>query len=382
MKTALALLVGLTVVGTALAQTDFIDRAVADVAVERQRTIAIVNERIEEARQLIAAERFTQADIVLRNAERVVNTSVAVPAEERQALINQINRLGAEVSTAHMAAQAERQQRARLEIEEQHRQRVRSEELLRQRQLESQWARLRDYESVNDYARAAATADSILRMDPTNKQARRTGDRLEFFAEQQNQLNIRTDRMTYSKAALVDVEGSAVPLDGLRYPANWHNLTAQRRATVARETRVQSAPEPARRHLGTRLSVSMEGVTLDNVISYLSESTQVPIVFDPRIAEDTGRDPRQEVVTLNARNLTLQQALDMVLPSEYGFRAQNESLIISSREKAYPLRVIIYPIRHLVAEIPDFGSSVPKFNIVGGLEGGSGATAGDRKSVV
>lgn len=376
MRTAIALLMTLVIGHAAIGQTSLLERHGADLDVERQRTAALVNERLDETRRLMQAERFAQADMTLRNAERLVNSSRALPAQERQELMARISQVSTQVNTAYAAAQAESRQRARAEIEQQQRERIAGRERMRQEQLESQRARLRDYEQVNEYGRAAAVADSILRADPTDNRARRTRDKLDFYAEHKRQLELRTERMTLTKEALTDVEQAAVPREGLTYPSNWQTLTAKRHALLARESQARNRPAPVRQFMGTRVNLNMEGVTLDNIVAYLSDTTQVPIVFDPRIADDTGRDPRQEIISLNATGLTLRQALDMILPNEYGYRADEQRLIISSREKAYPLRVIIYPIQHLVAEIPDFGSSVPRFNPTNTLEGGSGASTG------
>ncbi len=382
MKLILTVAVILLLPTLAIAQPSLLDRSAADAAVDQQRTVALVNQHLANARQLLDQQLLTRADLELRAAERAVYSAANLPQADQQALLARVQRLSAELSATYAQAQQRQTEQTRAAIAERERLQAESQRALRQRQLSSQWARVRDYEQVNEYARAADAADVIVREDPADQQARRTRDRLQFYAEQKDQLEIRTNRLTQTKAALVDVEATAIPRDGLTYPSNWHELSARRSAQLAREARVLNPPQPAMGHLMKRLDMTLDGVTLDNVISYISDASQVPIAFDPRIADDTGLDPQQVPVTINARNLTLRQALDMVLPTEYGYRVQGDQLIVSSREKANPLRVMVYPIRHMIAEVPDFGSSVPKFNITRPMEGGDSPTTGTSGSSI
>ena len=105
-------------------------------------------------------------------------------------------------------------------------------------------------------------------------------------------------------------------------------------------------------------------------MTYLGEAARVPIVIDPHLENDTNKSADDETVTLHVKMVTLRQALSMILPEEMGWRAEEGQIIISSREKANPLKVVTYPIRYLTAEVPDFGKTVPRMRLSEALERG------------
>ena len=205
----------------------------SDLDVERQRVIAQVREQVLQAQAIERGARtpreLNDALARLDNAQRLVDSFPYFTPQGREDLTEEIllSRQSVSRQREEMIAEAERIRRR--EIEQQTADRVRSIEEQRQQRILSLWQSARNYAEVNEYARAAGVLSELLRLDPDNERARREQDRYAFWAEQKVQLQIRTDRMVYNKEALKEVEASAIPLDGIVYPANWEQLTESRR---------------------------------------------------------------------------------------------------------------------------------------------------------
>ena len=130
--------------------------------------------------------------------------------------------------------------------------------------------------------------------------------------------------------------------------------------------------------LAARVNLDLDTVSLASALQFLADATGASISVDPRLKADTGKSADEEQVTLHIKAITLQQALDLVVPPEMGWHVSGGAILLSSREKANPLRLHTYSIRDLITPIPDFGSSAPHFDLTAamGQSGGGGAGGG------
>lgn len=383
MKRFLMALVTLMLVAAGLAaQSTAFERAVREADVHRQRTLAKIREELDAAGGSLAGNRFTEASLRVQGARRLLALSDEVSPEEKGVLRAEIDRVSAVLSARRAVVMAERQAKARVEISEQETRRLKDTKAFEKRQIESHWARLDQFRDRAQYDRALAQATAILKKRPGDNKALRTQWDMEYLSSLSSQLTTRGLRRRETQLVLADTEASAVPYrDLMRFgdPKAWEEKTHRRLSRMARQMGYETATAPSRVLLQKRIDLSVTDVGLPSVLTYLGEAGGVPIILDPHIEADTSLAPADQVVTFDGKSLTLQQLLDIILPSEYGWRLSQGQIIVSSPEKANPLKTITYPIQHLVAAIPDFGDTVPKMDIVGALSqgGDSGSGGGD-----
>jgi len=370
---------GLTVwvlaAGAAQAQTDdgltTFERANREAQVLRQQSLAQVRGLLGQVPELIAAQRYVDADIQLRTAKRIVTTGRYLSTEEQTALMAEVSRLDEQLMTARTAYLAAREQAQAAEVAAREAARRESREALDQRRQEAHWSRLKEYQAARKYDLALDEARALQQRNANAEEARRVAEVLRYLADAAPGYNIRVNRFEQGQSTLRDTEDSATPYyDVLRYqaPKVWEELTRRRFAGLLRDQGVTPRSLESADDLQKRVTLEMEQVALKNVLLYLSESTGVPIVVDPHLEADTGKSADAEVVTINVKQIPLEQALNMVLPAEVGWRQEGGQVIVSSREKANPLKVRTYPIRDLVAEVPDFGKTVPHMDLGALLE--------------
>jgi len=357
------------------------DNARQQAQIQSQRTTAKVHESLASAEKAMAAERFPDADLSLQEAMRLLRDAVSMPQEDLASLALEVKHVRDLYRQRLDDYLRVREEKADKEIAERERQRQQAEQQFVARQLESHWARLRQFRDTRDYDQALAEARAILENNPNDERAQKELLQLEFLKGLAEEVAIRVDRRIETRSVLTDVEASAVPYNDLyRYPspAVWKALTEKRLRSLAREmgyTTEELAP-PAK--LYKRIDIKMTQAPLSSAVAYLSEASGIPIIADPHLKDDTQTSLDEVTVTHVGQQMTVGSILDLILPPSMGWRYADNSIIISSREKANPLKMRIYPIQHLVAEIPDFGSTVPRMNLQdalqqGGQQGGQGA---------
>jgi len=354
------------------------ERARREAEVMRQRTVAKVREQLANVGPMVAARRFAEADLCLQTARRLVKTSNELPAAEQASLMAEIDLMAQGYAAQKAAYLQAREAQTAKEVAEREHQRRMAEQLFAERRTASQWARLQEYRSRREYDLALDEAKAILASRPDDHAAWKQSWDLEYLSDLSRRLDTRYDRHRETALALTDSERAGVPWTELhRYPPakEWQEMSNRRLSRLARQLGYAETSAVSQVGLQKRIDLNVSDVSLTNVIVYLAEASGVTIVMDPHIQADTGIDPASEPVTLNVKSLTLEQLLTMILPSEMGWRVDEDHVVVSSREKANPLKTITYPIQHLVAEIPNFDNA-PKMEMGNvSADTGSGGSA-------
>lgn len=354
------------------------ERAQREADIARQRTNAQVGELLSAATKALSEGRFADAELSVQTARRMVKSSDNLTADEQTALLANVNRLGDEIVARLAASQQERQQKAADEIAERERQRRAADALFQERQVESQWAQLRQFESRREYDQALEQAQALTRQHPEDTAARLAQWDLEYKARLAEQIAVRLGYRTESRGTLAQVDEAATPYTELyRYPPadQWEAMSVKRLTRVARELGYDTDARVQAIQLDKRIDLNVNAVSLPNVLTYLSEAGGVPIIADPRIEADTGVVLADQAVTLDVRQLTVRQILDMIVADPLGWRIDEGNVVVSSKEKANPLKTITYPIQHMTAEIPDFGKTVPRMNFDTLSQGGDNSSS-------
>jgi hypothetical protein len=143
----------------------------------------------------------------------------------------------------------------------------------------------------------------------------------------------------------------------------------------ARQEALRRAQESARvrRDLAARRRAPLEVTDMParDVLKLLGDLGTLNIVVDPALAE-AGIDLSASRVTLKLTGLTYEQALLLILPREVSYKVCAGYVLVTTLEKSWlPLRVGIYPLALLLAEVPDFGGQAPRFDLQAITQGAS-----------
>jgi len=117
-----------------------------------------------------------------------------------------------------------------------------------------------------------------------------------------------------------------------------------------------------RRTLTTgKTSVDFENAAIKDVLAYMAEVGKFSVVFDGALQE-AGIDLSARTVTIRFTGMTYEDAINLVLPKECGYRIEPGFILVTTLEKSWiPLKTATYSIQLALAEVPDFEG--PRFDV-------------------
>jgi tetratricopeptide (TPR) repeat protein len=186
--------------------------------------------------------------------------------------------------------------------------------------------------------------------------------------------------------ALYQVELSAIPFPDeppIVYPAApvWEELTNRRKKFASVDL---SSAGGSEQRIGTALSGPLTAAGLDfvetpleEVVAFLQDEYDIPIVVDTPELDDVGIDP-SEPISVNLRNITLRSALRLMLSRiDLTYVIQDEVLLITTPEKAETILIPkVYPVADLVLPIDASSLGGGQGGGIGGGQGGGGGGLG------
>ena len=233
------------------------------------------------------------------------------------------------------------------------------------RQINEAIDRVRALQSELKYEDALQVVNSqILFLDPTNPTGlllREVFEEALIYREYAETNRVRYN--DYARQQVANQEALKAPLNILDYPADWPALSARRGAPPA-----FAEAEENRKALATiqgkRIPVNFNETPLENVIQFIAAVTQLNVDTDWQALENAGVD-KTAPVTLNLTNVPVETILNRVCekasPDPLTGAAWNVTdgvLTISSREQINKQKaIVIYDIRDLIVEVPDYTNS-------------------------
>ena len=370
-------------------------------SVEEQRVVAKVLEAVKEARGAAeVAERPDDCNRALdrlRYANRLINQSNVLTPETAEDLREEVGMLWASIeqSKKDLLSVMEIERDRQISVREQ--ERIRADKEARQRQVESLWTSAQQLAARHEYDTAVTVLDRLLAVNPLHEKARRLKDDYSNLATLTAQIGTRLDRRRETQLALTDTEVSAVPWNEIhRYPPAkvWEELTEKRRRFVAGAAGESEIVKLTRKKLATKgivtgedwsIRLDLTATSLGSVLDFIAEAArarprEINIIIDRRGITDAGLS-LDDPIDLSVKDVSIEQALKMVLGQDLGFTIQDDgSVLISSRERLnQDLPVTAYFVGDLITQVPDFGDSVPRMTIAEvlsqqGGQGGGGAS--------
>ena len=176
-------------------------------------------------------------------------------------------------------------------------------------------------------------------------------------------MGIRADKEQGFYQALTEVDRSAIPMnDNTPFifggnAKDWENLSVRRRKFM-REGRMKRSEKEIEieQKLKTPVSLGFHEAPLDEVISKLSQLTQISMILDPRGLAEEGVDSHTPVTIDLNQEISLKSALNLILaPLQLSYVIKNEVLNITSEQlRDGEVYTVTYNVADLVIPIPNF----------------------------
>ncbi|QDU38312.1 hypothetical protein Mal4_26390 [Maioricimonas rarisocia] len=261
---------------------------------------------------------------------------------------------------------------------------------LREEKLEQLVDRVRALmeEGFHGNPNAFEEAEAVARIIESNEPGNAVGVAALFGAEAAGQLDkifrlrsLRADRLLET---MYQVELSHVPFPDeppIRYPPAevWQALTEQRRKWSSVDLH-QNSPNEQRiyEQLDAITEIEFQGSPLSDVVTYISELHNIPILLDEAALSEVGIGPDEEI-SLIISGIKLRSALKIMLENVQGvtltYLIEDEVMKITTAEVAEAddkMQTRVYPVADLVIPIQPLGGGFGG----GGIGGGGGAFGG------
>jgi general secretion pathway protein D len=375
-----------------------LEREADRISVEGQRLDALVRQAMAKAQtdQQLAKtpEDFNRSLDQLNKAYSLIDQSSVLTPEHAENLREQVKAQWDEVIVAQKAMAGEVRSVQQTQIFKQEQERIRDVRDARQRQIDSLWTESRQLVSRYKYKEAVAVLDRLLVIDPRHDKARRFRQDYSYLAGLADQIAVRQSRRRETQLVLADTEDAAIPWYPLyRYPdpKTWAEMTAKRKKFVQGAAGESEVVAATRRKLRTKgvvdgedwsLSLKLTATGLGSVLDFIAEAArarprEINIIIDRQGIEDAGvalDDP----IDLDVTDVSIEQALKMVLGTELGYKIQDDgSVQISSKDRLNEnLPVRSYFVGDLITQVPNFGDTVPRMTLADALTGAGDDSGG------
>ncbi len=259
------------------------------------------------------------------------------------------------------------------------------QETERRQRINENLDRIRALQSEQKYDEAIQVIDQVLFLDPTNPAAMLLKDVLrdvKLYKEYEE--NRRTRALSYSQEFSEIDKTLIVPQNLMSYPADWPEISFRRGDL---QSFVES--EPDRKVLATletrRIPASFRDNSLEDVLAFVGTVTNLNVDVDWDSLAQIGIE-RDKEITLELREVPARVVLERILekaqPDAFARAgwAVNDGVLVVAADEALRKNtfVVIYDIRDLLFQIPDFPDA-PRLDLdqvlnQGGQGGGGGGS--------
>lgn len=376
-----------------------LESEMAAIALRTAQTVAEYNERMNQSQLLLQARNYPaaleaaqQAKIILDRSQRNLPTnqyqSLREQAVSQAARVAEEQRVAQEQQTAQIAAQRRREadERRLSALAEQH------------EEVQLLLRRARDLQKEQKYDQALELLNQALFVDPNNVAAQFLKEIIEDTRLQVRARELRRQRdLKMAKHALDNAE-AIMPYDELMtYPADWPELTDRRsKMNDGYGDFEQNPREEARRNkqvvdkLGELWrGIDFRGKNFESVLDFFANQLGVPIVTRWGPIEIAGATKDQQIPLylpdkgdgIPAEEI-LNQVFNLALADQTTDRLAyniNKGIITISTERDLDRTTdyVLYDVRHLLLEVPNFqGTGLSGSGAGGGARSGGGSRTG------
>ena len=285
---------------------DYIEVVKQKQRIQQSYTKSIVNEAVARVKEYADKEEFAKAKDEISNATSVVERNKLLLGEtDYSQYTATLSQLLQEVNTKQTEIEAQKAEKAKAEAQT-------SQEKLRTQQAADRQKRIQDlmthaaeYQEQQRYQEALAQVETLLVIDPLNREALRTKGTLEDIINLRRQLEVRKEMGKEEEKLFVDNQESMIPHAGLMtYPKNWQDIAAKRKATTI--TGLSATDAAVYKVLETPVDLTglTPDMTLNEAIEKIRDSVEPPlkIVVRWKDLEENAYIERDTVIGMQGLN--------------------------------------------------------------------------------
>ena len=202
--------------------------------IQQSYTKAVVNEAVAKAKEYADKQDFARARDEISRASLVVekNKMLLDNADYTQ-YTTALQQLLNDVNTRQSQTELQKTEKAKAEAKTSQEQLRAQQSADKQKRIQDLLTHAQEYQEQQKYDEALAQMDTLLAIDPTNREAERNKQMLEDIINLRKQLEIKKEIGRQEEAVLTDTQRSMIPhADLITYPRNWQDIVAKRKPNV------------------------------------------------------------------------------------------------------------------------------------------------------
>lgn len=370
------------------AKEDYIEVVKQKQRIQQSYTKSIVNEAVIRAKEYVGKEEFAKAKDEISNATSVVERNKLLLGEtDYSQYTATLNQLLQEVNTKQTEIEAQKAQEAKAEAQA-------SQEKLRTQQAADRQKRIQDlmthaaeYQEQQRYQDALSQVETLLVIDPTNREALRTKQTLEDIINLRRQLEIRKEMGKEEEKLFVDNQESMIPSAGLMtLPKNWQDIAAKRKSSPI--TILSATDAAVYKTLETPVDLSnlTPDTLLSDAIDIIKNSVDPPLKIVVRwndLEEYAGIDREMVIGMQGLSGIPVGKGLKELLDSIPGGvtkidYAVDDGIIIVATKESLPNKLVtqVYDITDLIGAPANYSSQLGTQQDPRTSQGGGATVAG------
>lgn len=368
----------------AVEQSRLVDQLAAEHELLWQKAVATFKAAERDILKAINENNFAEADRLLAFAKSTIeaNRRYATPASEYEVYVQRGRDLEAHVRQREQERNEQLIREQHANIKRQEEETTRNVQETKNRQIETLMTRADELAKERRLEEAVQTLDQVLAIDPNNDEAAWKKETIGDLIQNTRDYRAVKDRWAEAQDVFIANDEAGIPYnDDLIYPKNWEEISARRRGTEA-EGDSEATIQARERLRKVAPELKFDGKTFEQVIEELRAITGLNIIPNWSALEAQAIE-RDHEVNLKLTNVTVQQALDLILQDvgggevELAYEVDEGIVRISTKEDLSRRRLTrVYNIQDLIISVPTFrGRRINLQNIgqnqqQGGIGGG------------
>jgi len=351
-------------------------------------TKAIVNDAMTKAQDYIRQGQFDKAEEVVGNAERIVNRNQLHLGDNLNAQYNNgLKQLNEQIIKAKQEQIRQSEEQKRTEAVEAQRQFREQMETDRHKRIQTLMENATAYTKQQRYEAALGQLETLLALDPQNKEALLLKDALEDMVYMRKQLEVHKEKDKQRADILLKTDESGIPYaEELVYPKNWREIMEKPTRQPDKPIGLDPADVVVYEQLDQIVDLSQLTPTmpLNEAIELLKNRVTPPLkitVFWRDLLDNAEIEPTTEINMDGLPSVRLGTGLENLLNAVAGGFAQlgyivKDGVITIATVESLPskMETRVYDITDLVGQPANFGQM--GMMGMGGFGGGLGGFGG------
>lgn len=356
--------------------------------IQQSYTKAVVNEAIAKAKEYADKQDFAKAkDEILRASSVVEKNKLLLGDQDYTQYTAILKQLLGEINTRQLEIEGQKTEKAKAEAQV-------SQEKLRAQQAADKNSRIQnllahsaEYQEQQRYDEALAEIETLLAIDPINREALRSRQMLEDIINLRTQLEVKREIGKQEEAVLTDTQRSMIPhADLITYPRNWQDIAAKRKPNVI--TGLSTVDVVVYKQLDTLVDLTAltPDTPLSEAIEIIKNSVDPPLKIVVRwkdLADNAYIEPDTVIGMQGLSGIPVGKALKELLNTVSGGIANidyavEDGIITIATKTSLPGKLVthVYDITELVGRPAQFQTDLTVGTSISGGGGGGQTVAG------